>query len=148
MDLLRSLLATGVIMDEPLVLSSGQAQTSVATHASTDIMDAGAANPYFGKSGRPWLSVVVQTAIVGSTSASTLQLKLQDAADGSTWNTLYMTSAWADGSQIRFAAGEVQWNMQLPAKLRRYSRVAYVIGGAVLSAGAWDAYITLTPARE
>ena len=147
MNLFEALLNIGIIMDAKLVLSSAQAQTSVASHDSTSLWDFGVADPNIGVGSPLWLAVVVQTACAGA-SGSTLQVKAQDAADGSTWATLFETSigtaagfAGAATSIFTIAAGTRLINQPMPAKVRRYFQVVYVIGTTVLSAGAWDAYL-------
>ncbi len=147
MNFLEALLSIGIVMDAPLVLSSAQAQTSVASHDSTDKLNFGAADPNIGVGSPLWLAVVVQTTCAGA-SGSTLQVKVQDAADGSTYTTLFETSigtaagfAGAATSIFSIAAGTTLINQPLPAKIRQYLKVVYVIGTTVLSAGAWDAYL-------
>jgi Bbp16 len=147
-NLLHDWLTLGINMDSKLILSSAQAQTSVASHDSTYALDFGAANPNLGTGTPLWLTVAVQTQVTGGTSGSTLQLKVQDAADGSTYATLFETSIMnAAGlgltSTFVIAAGTKLINQPLPAAVRRYLKVVYVIGTAVLSAGKWDAYVNL-----
>jgi hypothetical protein len=137
------------ILDAIWVFSDAQAQTSTGTHASTDIMDLGAANPNIGRGTPLWLTVRVNTAMAGA-SGTTFQVQVQDAADGSTFSYLWATSvgtaagfAGAATSIFSVAAGTNLIQQPLPAACRRYLRVAYVIGTTVLTGGKWDAFITL-----
>ena len=145
-EILRNLCEFGIVMDSKLVLSSAQAQTSVATHDSTNVLDFGATqDPGVGTP--LWCTVAVQTALAGA-SGSTLKVQAVDAADGSTYAVVWATSigtaagfAGAATSIFSVAAGTKLWNAPLPGGLRRYFKIQYVIGTTVLSAGAFDAYI-------
>ena len=146
-EILRNLCEFGIVMDSKLILSSAQAQTSVATHDSTNVLDFGVANPNVGVGTPLWCTVAVQTALSGA-SGSTLKVQGVDAADGSTYAVVWATSigtaagfAGAATSVFTVAAGTKLWNAPLPAAVRRYFKIQYVIGTTVLSAGAFDAYI-------
>lgn len=146
-DLLTKLLTTGIIMDSKLVLSSAQAQTSVATHDSTNVLDFGAADPNTGTGSPLWITVACQTALSGA-SGTTLQVKVMHATSAAgTYACLFETPVFTNSnftgtsSIFQAAAGTNLINQPLPAEHRRAIKVSYVIGTTVMASGAWDAYV-------
>jgi hypothetical protein len=126
-----------MIIDNELMFSDGQAETTVAEHASTNVVDLGAAGDAHIA---PFLCILVATA-AASAGAATVQFKLETDSDSEfgTAETLYDSGAldYAD-----LAAGTWVCRTRLPRGLKRYLRVTYTIATAALTAGAFDAFIT------
>lgn len=147
MNFLDMLLGAGIITDAKLVLSSAQAQTSVATHDSTYALDFGVANPNVGLGTPLWVTVAVETALSGA-SGTTLKIMACDAADGSTYSVLFATSIMTAAgvfmaSQFTVAAGTKLLDIPLPSSVRRYFKLQYTIGTTVMASGKWDAYVSM-----
>lgn len=127
------------MLDDKLVLSEEQAETTAAAHDSTNTIDLTVASPDPG-TGRPlYLNVVVDTTFTSGGSA-TLTVALQDSANNSSFASVYETSAIAVAS---LTAGKVLIKMALPANLRRYVKLVYTIGTAAMTAGKINAWIDL-----
>ena len=136
------------IMDAKLLFSEDQAETTVAAHNSTNVIDLGAGKDPFGtasglsrpgESGNLWLNVVI-TAAVTSDGSATVTFALQDSPDNSSWTSKYATPAIGKATLV---AGYQVLRMPLPASLQRYLKMVYTIGTAVLTAGAISAWIDM-----
>lgn len=126
------------MMDNNLVFSDAQAPTT-GTTASTNVVDTQTTLRELGDGKRIELIVeVVTTATSGG--SNTTQVVLQDSADNSSFATVVSGVATAVASLV---AGTELLRIALPAGLRRYLRVAYVIATADLTAGAFTAYLAL-----
>ena len=127
-----------MIYDNFLKLSEAQAPTT-GTTPSTNVIDTGVAGRSIG-SGQP-IELVVQVATTAtSAGASTMQIVLQDSADNSSFANVATYPAVAVANLV---AGLEMARIKLPAGLRRYIRIAYVIATADLTAGAFNAFLTL-----
>ncbi len=117
--------------------SAAQAPTT-GTTASTNVIDTGVAGRSIG-SGEP-VELVVQVATTcTSGGANTTQFVLQDSADNSSFANVVLSDPIAVATLV---AGYEPLRIKLPAGLRRYVRVAYVIATANLTAGAFNAFLT------
>lgn len=128
------------MLDINLRFSAAQAVTSTGDTASTNAYDAGnAAASDFGMVDDLWMNVMVNTTATSGGSA-TVQAVLQDSADNSTFADVLAGAAVAVASVTQ---GTALLQTKLPAGLRRYTRVVYRVGTAALTAGKFDAYVTL-----
>ncbi|WP_417070824.1 Bbp16 family capsid cement protein [Niveibacterium terrae] len=128
------------MLDSQLKLATAQAATSVGDTSSTNIYDTGSANSSeIGMTGENlWVQAFVSTAATSGGSA-TLQAVLQDSADGSTFADVLAGPVVALAS---LTAGAQLLQVQPPTGTRRYLRVAWRIGTAALTAGAFTAYVS------
>lgn len=129
------------MLDSEVQYSAAQAVTATGDTASTNVYDAGGANGQgaFGLTGENlWLNVFVNTTATSGGSA-TVQAVLQDSADNSTFADVVAGPAVAVAG---VTAGTALLQIQPPPGMRRYSRVAYRVGTAVLTAGKFDAYVS------
>lgn len=130
-------------LDSELQFSVAQAVTATGDTASTNVYDTGGANGQgaCGLTGENlWVNVVINTTVT-SGGAATVQAVLQDSADNSTFADV------AAGNALALAASTaktVLLQLQPPPTMRRYWRIAYRIGTAVLTAGKFDAYVSNT----
>jgi len=125
-----------MILDKELIFSDAQAETTVAPHASKNIVDLTTAGDALDSL---WLVVAVQTTVTSEGNA-TVTFALQtdsDSAFGSA-ETLLATAAIAKAS---LTAGTQVIRARIPMGCKRYLRVLYTIGTAVLTAGKFDAYL-------
>lgn len=126
------------MMDNNLVLSDAQAPTT-GTTASTNVFDSQTATRDIG--GGKGIELIVQVSTTCTSGGSnTTQVVLQDSADNSSFTTVLSGVATAVAS---LTAGTELLRVRLPAGLRRYIRVAYVIAVADLTAGAFNAYLAI-----
>lgn len=134
------------MLDNSTKLAIAQAVTSTGDTASTNIYDNGsvhaADNALTGEN--LWINAVVNTTPTSAGSA-TIQAVLQDSADGSTFADVLAGAVVAYGSA---PAGTVLMQVQPPAGMRRYFRIAWRIGTAALTAGKFDAYVSNTIQRN
>lgn len=135
------------MLDKEIEFSAAQAVTATGDTASTNVYDCGGANGQ-GDNGQTgenlWVNVTVNTTATSGGSA-TIQAVLQDSADNATFADV------ASGPVVAVAsatAGTVIFQLQPPPGMRRYWRIAYRIGTAVLTAGKFDAYVSNTIQRN
>jgi len=127
------------IMDNKLVLSDAQAETTVAEHDSTNTIDLGDAIQKPGIGTPLWLNITVNEAVVGTTSKVTF--KVQDSADDSTFVSIFETPAIAEAVLVK---GHEVLRMPLPHTVRQYLKIVYEITVNVLTLGKFDAWIDMT----
>lgn len=134
------------MIDNSTKLASAQAVTSTGDTASTNIYDNGNANASdMSMTGENlWINAVVATAPTSS-GAATIQAVLQDSADNSSWADVLAGTAFA---YTAATAGTVLLQVQPPTGLRRYVRIAWRVGTAALTAGAFTAYVSNTIQRN
>ena len=130
--------------DENLIFSTGQAETTVATHVSSITIDTELVDPNFGPGKPKWVNCVIDTTC-DSVGAATLKVALQDSVGGSTWTDLVAGEAYL---LSLLASGFVPMSVPLPAEHKRYLRMVYTIGASVLTSGAWNAWIGLAPIKS
>lgn len=132
-----------MILDKNLIMSDAQAETTVATHTSDNVIDTvelgDAVNELY-------FEAVVETACTSAGSA-TVQIKLitdpnETLDDGPT--VLWESDAIPVASLVdKYKFGTVR--LPKPDKLKRYLAAQIIIGTAALTAGAFDIYLTDNP---
>ena len=129
------------MLDNEVIFSDAQAVTATGDDASTNVYDNGGANGQ-GDNGQTqenlWVNVLVNTTATSGGSA-TIQAVLQDSADNATFADVVAGPAVAVANAT---AGAVLLQVQPPPGMRRYWRIVYRIGTAVLTAGKFDAYVS------
>lgn len=133
------------MLDNNTKLATAQAVTATGDTASTNTYDCGTTDAAMALTGENlWINAVVHTTPT-SGGAATIQAVLQDSADNSSFADVLAGPAIAYGSA---PAGTVLLQTQPPTGMRRYFRIAWRIGTAVLTAGAFDAYVSNTIQRN
>lgn len=142
------------IQDANLLLSNGQALTTVASSSSTNLIDLGAGKDFWGttnyshpgQTASMWLNVVVSTTFTGSATTATLQCRLLGGL-ATTPATVLLSNAAKRVSTANktLNAGKSVWQIALPRfeSNVRYIAVRYIVGTTTFSAGAVDAWISL-----
>jgi hypothetical protein len=127
------------ITDIDLVMSDAQAETTVATHDSTNYVDLQAAASTLDKDN--FLIVSVNTTATSGGSA-TVQVTVETDNDllfGSP-KIIHQTAAVAVADLVQ-GYEFIKWRLPAVPELERYLQVTYTIGTAVLTAGKFDAYL-------
>ncbi len=127
-----------MILSEFDTYSDEQAETTIAAHASTNVLDHGAAGDAVGRESNFVLTVPEACTSAG---AATVQFTLEtdsDEAFGSA-ETLWDSGAIAIATLVKDykVAG-----FKMPSGCKRYTRVVYTIGAFVLTAGKFNAFLT------
>jgi len=134
------------MLDAEIMFCEAQAVTATGDTASTNVYDAGGAS--IGDAGQTgenlWVQATCSTTATSGGSA-TVQAVLQDSADNSTFADVVAGPAVAVASVI---AGKVLLQVQPPPGMRRYWRIVWRVGTAVLTAGKFDAYVSNTIQRN
>lgn len=134
-----------MILDQLHTFADAQAVTSVATNASTNDIDLGAARD-LGKGQELWLYAYVQTtATSGGSATLTAALVTDDNSAFSSATTLLTTSAIAVAS---LTAGLVLLKQRIPSTTERYLRVNWIVATAALTAGKFSAFIATDVPNE
>lgn len=132
-----------MILDNQATYSAAQVVTATGDTASTNSYDHGPGNSGTGAyspGGGLWL-VCKTAAAVTSGGAATAQAVLQDSADNSTFaDVMTVTPALALAA---LGANKVMSMVRFPGTLRRYTRVVWRIGTAVLTAGSFSAFVVM-----
>lgn len=132
-----------MIIDYELELSLDQAETTVATHASTNYAN-------FTKPGDAYkqlfLDILVKEAVTSAGAATVnIQLITDDNSSFSSATVLWETGALA---KTVFTLGK-RFTLPIPFGMEQYTRVNYVIGTAELTAGKFDArFVSDVPHRS
>lgn len=125
--------------------SIAQAVTSTGDTASTNVYDAGSAESAdIGLNDELWINVTCNTTATSGGSA-TVQAVLQDSADNSTFADVLAGPALAVANVTQ---GAVLLQACPPLGLRRYTRIVYRVGVAALTAGKFDAYVSMDVQRN
>ena len=133
------------MIDNSTKLAVAQTVTSIGDTASTNIYDSGsAASSDIGLSEEIWLQASVATTVT-SGGAATVQAVLQHSTDGSTWTDAVASPVFALASLV---AGTNLLQVVPPLGLNRYLRIAWRVGTAALTAGAFTAFISLDVQRN
>lgn len=133
------------MLDVNTKYSSAQAVTATGDTASTNVYDAGAAaSSDIGLNDELWLNVVCNTTAT-SGGAATVQAVLQDSADNSSWADVIAGPALPVASVTQ---GAVMLQLCPPLGLRRYTRIVYRVGTAALTAGKFDAFMSMDVQRN
>lgn len=127
-----------MIIDKQESLSDGQTGIT-STGASTNIYDAGAQGNATGS--HLWIFVRVNASLTSGASTGTVSAQLE-TADDSGFST-NKTTLIATGAIIvtTAVAGYVFMKALIPAGIRRYLRVNYVVATDNLTGGSFDAFI-------
>ena len=128
-----------MILDKNLIMSDAQAETTVATHLSNNIIDTVALGDAVNEL---YFKAVVETACTSGGSA-TVQVKFVTASDSAFGSpvTLWDSGAIALSSLVdRYEFGSVR--LPKPDKMKRYLAAQIIIGTAALTAGKFDIYLT------
>lgn len=128
-----------MILDNQTMYANGQAVTSTGDTASTNSYDHGPGNAGPG-AGDLWL-VARTGAAVTSGGAGTVQVVLQDSADNSAFaDVMVLTPALAIAAM---GANKTIALARMPGNVRRYTRIAWRVGTAALTAGTFSAFPVL-----
>ncbi len=128
------------MLDSSTKFSAAQSVSATGDTASTNIYDNGSANTTdLGLTGALWVNVSVSKTATSAGSA-TLTPVLQDSADGSTWADVIVGKTYPVASLI---VGTPLMQVQPPIGTRQYVRIAYRVATATLTAGKFDAYISM-----
>jgi hypothetical protein len=131
-----------MIIDKYNVFSDAQEETTVATHDSDNVVDLGADGDALARPMR--LHVQVPTAVTSS-GAATVQFKLMTSSDNGvadSYTTLWDSGAigkdtLTQGHKVTGPAGVV-----VPGNCERYLKAQIIVGGAALTAGAFDIFLS------
>lgn len=126
-----------MIIDSQNLFSSAQAVTATGDTASTNVLDT--SQVLDEGVGEECYLIVKSVAAVTSGGAATVQAVLQTSSDNSTWTDVDL------GPAIGYATITTNYEIykrRLPTGLKRYIRVAYRVGTAVLTAGTFTAFLT------
>jgi hypothetical protein len=141
----RAVILAAVIwgmLDQEIIFAEAQTVTAIGDTASTNVYDNGNANT--GDNGQTgenlWVQAFVSTTVT-SGGAATVQAVLQDSADNSTFADVVAGPAVALAA---LTAGKALLQLQPPVGMRRYWRVVWRVGTAVLTAGKFDAFVSNT----
>jgi hypothetical protein len=130
------------MLDQEIIFAEAQTVTATGDTASTNVYDNGNANT--GDNGQTgenlWVQAFVSTTVT-SGGAATVQAVLQDSADNSTFADVVAGPAVALAA---LTAGKALLQLQPPVGMRRYWRVVWRVGTAVLTAGKFDAFVSNT----
>ena len=128
-------------LDTSTKFSIDQAPTgSTGDIASTNVYDNGSANSSeMGLTQELWINVVCSLAAT-SAGAAVVTAVLQDSADGTTYADAMAGAPFALAALV---AGAVLLRGTPPIGTRRYARVVYRVATAALTAGKFNAFISL-----
>lgn len=134
------------MLDKALVFCEAQAVTATGDTASTTVIDTGSAA--LGDNGQTgenlWVQALCSTTAT-SGGAATVQAVLQDSADNATFADVAAGPVFALAALL---AGATLLAIQPPPGMREYWRIVWRVGTAVLTAGAFDAFISNTLQRN
>jgi len=130
------------MLDNETVFCEAQTVTATGDTASTNFYDTG--GTYNGNAGLTGENLWVQ-AFCSTTATSgggaTIQAVLQDSADNATYADVLAGPVFAVAACV---AGTRLLAVQPPIFMRRYWRIVWRIGTAVLTAGKFDAFVSNT----
>lgn len=129
-----------MILDDMAAYATAQAVTATGDTASSNSYDHGAAASIGQGAGPLWLVTKTVAAVV-SAGGGTVQPVLQDSADNSTFADVMVLGPAA--AVAAMGANKVQTVTRFPGTLRRYTRVAWRVGTAVLTAGTFSAFVVM-----
>lgn len=126
-----------MILDLQEYFSQAQAVTATGDTASTNVLDTLVAQDE--GIGEEVLVGVICTTAPTSGGAATIQAVLQTSVDNATYTDALIGPSFAYTAVV---AGTMLLQARLPVGLKRYLRVAYRIGTAVLTAGNFSAFLS------
>lgn len=135
------------MLDQEVMFADAQAATAIGDTASTNVYDTGGANGQgdAGQTGENlWVNALVNTTAT-SAGGATVQAVLQDSADNATFADVVAGPVVAVANAT---VGAVLLQVQPPVGMRRYWRIVWRIGTAVLTAGKFDGYVSNTLQRN
>jgi hypothetical protein len=134
------------MIDSKLVFAEAQVVTAIGDTGSTSSIDTGGAAQ--GDAGQTqenlWIQAHVDTTVT-SGGAATVQAVLQSSTDNAIWVDAATGPVQALASLV---AGTRILAIQPSPGMSRYWRVAWRVGTAVLTAGAFNAFISNTLQRN
>lgn len=126
------------LIDAKLELSDAQAITGTGSKTSEDIINIGGSTQNPGRGTPLYLNVVVNAAF--PSGATTLQVCLQDSADGTTWASKITFAAVALSALATPGISVVK--IPLPSTdLRQYLSLDYLLSAEVAAGGKLDAWV-------
>lgn len=133
------------MLDSNLIFCEGQAVTAMGDTPSTNVYDTGNANGS-GDGGLTsenlWV-IATCTTLATTGGSSTVQAVLQHSANNSTWTDAVIGPA-LPASAGQLPAGTVMLMLQPPPNMLEYWRIVWRVGTAVLTGGAFDAWLSNT----
>lgn len=134
------------IRDANLIFSRDQAVLLPGDTASTNILDAGSAlTSDIGHAVDDLFLSVICAAAAVSGGLATVQAVLQDSSDGVNFSDVIGGAVFPVASVV---AGAVLLQIPFPTQLRRFIRVVYRVGTAALSAGKFEAFVSIGVQRN
>ena len=130
------------MLDIQLIFAESQAVTAIGDNGSTTTIEF--ANPVLGDNGQTGENIWVQaicTTTATSAGAATVQAVLQDSANGTAWTDVVAGQAIPVADLV---APTVMLQVQPPPGMLQFWRISWRIATAVLTAGAFDAFISNT----
>ncbi|WP_079434217.1 Bbp16 family capsid cement protein [Zoogloea sp. LCSB751] len=133
------------IRDVNLIYSKAQAVLLSGDTASTNSFDTGSALASDIGLGADdvFLSVICNTTASGG--SATVRAVLQDSADGVNFADVIGGAVFPVASVI---AGAVLLQIPFPTRLRRFTQVAYRVANGTLTAGKFDAFVSIGVQRN
>lgn len=126
-----------MLIDSQEQFSTAQAVTATGDTASTNVLDTLAAQDE-GIGEEALITALCSTTATSGGSA-TVQAVLQTSVDNATWTDAVAGPVVAVAS---VTAKSILLQTRLPIGLKRYIRVAWRVGTAVLTAGNFSAFLT------
>lgn len=129
-----------MIIDKDNEFSDAQAETTIATHASTNDIDLGVAGD---AANELYLVICVHTKYE-SDGAATVNFQLSTSAVETTHTNPVIL--WQTGvlAKTELTKGK-KWIVRVPKGALQFLRVNEIIGTAVLTAGKFNAFLTPVP---
>ena len=130
-----------MIFDRLNEFSDSQDFTATGNTVSTNVIDLGEAGDAYGR--EMYLVVQVPVAVTsGGAATVTVTLETDDNEAIASAKDLYVSEAFAiadmsEGSQLLA--------VRIPQGCQQYLRISYAVGVAVLTAGAFDAFLAAGP---
>lgn len=132
-----------MILDNQATYAAAQAVTATGDTASSNSYDHGPGSSgggAYSPGGGLWV-IAKTNAAVTSGGAATVQAVLQDSADNATFaDVMTLSPALALAA---LGANKTIGMARFPGTLRRYTRIAWRVGTAVLTAGTLSAFVVL-----
>lgn len=128
-----------MIIDSYNEFSDAQAETTVAAHDSTNTVDLNSDGD--AEVIRLRFHARVETTCTSGGSATVL-VKLQTSSDNSSWVDVWASAAIPVASLVAGYKFTPPGGVLLYGGIKRYLKVTYTIGTAVLTAGKFDAFLS------
>lgn len=125
-------------MRDSLLVYADKMEPRAAAASSSDVIDFGEGQSDYGKSVPNNYFQIRTTEAFASAGAGTLKIELQHSDDGTTFSTAIATEVLP---LAKLGAGALLISQPLPVGFKRYSKVVATVGTAVMTAGAFTAWI-------